>query len=108
LTVEFDGADVVGEDDNKIRVAGPVTVTGVYDAVAVLRAGFGAGANLTGANLYGANLTGANLTGANLTRANLYRADLTRANLTGADLTGANLYRANLTGAINVPEGVTV
>ena len=114
LLVEFDEADVLGEDDDKLRVS-RCRVIDVYDGPALLRAGFGAGADLTRANLtrayltradlrgaylYRADLRGANLAGANLSRANLTRANLTRANLTRANLTRAYLDGANLSGAI--------
>ena len=113
LLVEFDPADVLGEDHDKLRVS-RCRVVDVFDAPALIRDGWCPGADLTGANLTGANLTradlsvayltGANLTGANLARANLTganlaRANLARANLAGADLCGAYLTRANLAGA---------
>ncbi len=103
LLVEFDEADVLGEDADKVRVS-RCRVVDVFDAPALVRDGWCAGANLiraylTGANLGGADLTGANLAGADLIRANLGGADLTRANLGGANLTRANLAGANLAGA---------
>jgi len=51
VTVEYDTDNVVAEDDNKIRVAGEIRVTGIYDAQALLRQGFGVLADLSGANL---------------------------------------------------------
>lgn len=78
LLVEFNEDDVLGEDDNKLRVS-RCRVLDVFDAPALLRAGFGAGADLTRADLAGADLTGAYLTRADLTGADLTRADLTRA-----------------------------
>ena len=83
LLVEFDPADVLGEDDDKVRVSS-CRVVDVFDAPALIRDGWCAGADLSGANL-----SGADLSGAHLTRADLYRANLYRAHLTGADLTGA-------------------
>ena len=103
LLVEFDEADVLVEDDDKVRVT-RCRVVDVFDAPALVRAGWCAGANLTRANLARAYLAGAylaraNLGGANLTRANLAGADLAGAYLAGANLTRANLTRANLAGA---------
>ena len=65
LIVGYKKADILGEDEHKVRVKRAY----VFDVV-----------DGTKINLYGAALTGADLTGA----------ALTRANLTGADLTGAN------------------
>ncbi len=87
LTVEFDDADVLGEDADKVRVS-RCRVVEVFDAPALIRDGW-----CTRANLYRANLAGANLTGANLTGAGLYRANLTGANLAGANLVGAYVDR---------------
>ena len=108
LLVEFDDGDVLGEDDDKVRVSS-CRVVDVFDAPALLRDGWGKGAyltgadltraDLTGATLYGATLYGANLTRADLTGAYLSRADLTGATLSGADLSGAYLYGATLSGA---------
>ena len=78
LLVEFDDADVLGEDDDKVRVS-RCRVVDVFDAPALIRDGW-----CTRADLYGADLTRADLYGADLTRANLSRADLTRADLTRA------------------------
>jgi len=97
-TVMVDEADVLAEDDNKIRVRA-VTVGEWFDATKLIRQGWCYGANLAGANLYGANLYGADLARADLARANLYGADLARADLYRANLAGANLYGANLAGA---------
>ena len=88
LLVEFDEGDVLGEDDDKIRVS-RCRVVDLFDAPALIRDGWCAGADLTGAYLYEADLT----------RADLYEADLYEADLTGADLGGADLTRADLTGA---------
>ena len=103
LLVEFDEGDVLGEDDDKIRVS-RCRVVDLFDAPALIRDGWCAGADLTGADLtgadlYEADLTRADLTGADLTGADLYGADLTRADLTGADLTRADLGGADLGGA---------
>ncbi len=95
LLVEFDEADVLVEDDDKVRVT-RCRVVDLFDAPALIRDGWCAGANLGGANLGGANLWGANLWGANLGDANLRGANLRGANLWGANLGGANLRYANL------------
>ena len=63
LLVEFDEGDVLGEDDDKLRVS-RCRVIDVFDGPALIRDGWGAGVNLWGANLAGANLRGANLRGA--------------------------------------------
>ena len=105
LLVEFDDGDVLGEDDDKLRVS-RCRVVDVFDAPALIRDGWCAGADLWDANLRGANLRGANLCGANLCGANLCGADLRGANLCGADLRGANLRDANLRGA-RASEGTT-
>ena len=65
LLVEFDDGDVLGEDDDKVRVSS-CRVVDVFDAPALLRDGWGKGAYLSGAYLYGAYLTMADLTGATL------------------------------------------
>ena len=83
LLVEYDEADVLGEDDDKVRVS-RCRVVDVFDAPALVRAGWCAGADLYGANLYGANLRYADLRGANLRGANLVVADLRGANLRDA------------------------
>jgi len=111
LLVTYDPADVLGEDDDRLRVS-RCRVVEVFDAPGLLRAGFGAGADLSGADLRGANLSRANLSGADLRGANLgwaylYGADLHRANLRGANLRGANLRGANLRWAY-LPAGFTV
>ena len=118
LLVEFDQADVLGEDDDKIRVS-RCRVVDLFDAPALIRDGWCRGADLRGANLRGAdlggadlrsadlgyadlrgaNLCGANLWGADLRYADLGYADLGDANLGGADLGYANLGYANLRGA---------
>ena len=102
LVVAYRSDDGLGEDDNKLRVRGAVTLD-VVDVVRVLRR-HGAGANLYGADLTGADLTRADLSGAYLSRADVSGADLSGADLSGADLSmadlsGANLYRADLDGA---------
>ena len=70
LLVEFDQADVLGEDDDKIRVS-RCRVVDVFDGPALIRDGWCRGADLRGANLWGANLWGANLWGADLRYADL-------------------------------------
>ena len=102
LVVAYRSDDGLGEDDDKLRVRGAVTLD-VVDVVRVLRR-HGAGADLYRAYLSGADLSGANLTGARLSRANLFGADLSGAYLSGADLSmaelsGARLSMANLYGA---------
>ncbi len=98
LLVEFAPVDVLGEDDDKVRVS-RCRVVDVFDAPALIRDGWCVGANLVGAHLGGANLWGANLGGANLRGANLGGADLGGADLGGADLRGADLWGADLWGA---------
>ena len=95
LLVEFGDVDVLGEDDDKVRVSS-CRVVDVFDAPALIRDGWCRNANLRGANLWGADLRGANLWGANLRGANLRGADLRGANLWGANLCGADLWDANL------------
>ena len=97
LLVEFDDAAVLGEDDDKVRVSCCLVVD-VFDAPALIRDGWCAGADLGGADLWGADLGDANLCGADLRGANL-RANLRDANLGGANLGGADLWGANLGGA---------
>ena len=65
LLVEFDQADVLGEDDHKIRVS-RCRVVDVFDAPALIRDGWCLGADLGGADLRGA----ADLWGADLRYAN--------------------------------------
>ena len=93
LLVEFEHADVLGEDDDNVRVS-RCRVVDVFDAPALIRDGWCAGAYLAGAYLAGAYLAGADLAGANLAGAYLAGADLTGADLAGAYLTGANLAGA--------------
>ena len=105
LLVEFDQADVLGEDDDKIRVS-RCRVVDVFDGPALIRDGWCRGADLRGANLRGAglgyadlwsaDLGYADLRGANLGGANLWGADLRYADLGGANLRYANLGYANL------------
>lgn len=102
LWLEYDDADVLAESEDKVRVRG-VTVTGVFDPLALARAGFCA--NLGYANLRDANLRDADLRDANLRDANLWGADLRDANLRGADLRGAK--NVNTTGALNVDMAVS-
>ena len=82
--VTFDRLDVLGEDQDKIRVRA-VRVGEWFDAIDLLRKGYGAGANLSRAYLSGA--------------------DLSRADLSGADLYGANLSGANLSEWERAPGG---
>ena len=117
--VTVDPADILAEDDHKVR-ARAVTVGEWFDAAELLRQGWGdaraylSGAYLSGAYLYGADLYGAdlrraylsgadlseaNLSRVNLSRVNLRRADLSRVNLSGADLRRADLSGADLSGA---------
>ena len=92
--------DEIARDAHKVRVQRCWVLPDVMAGMAaVLRDGWGVGANLYGANLLGANLPRANLFGANLYGANLYGANLSGANLSRANLFGANLYGANLSGA---------
>ena len=104
LLVAYSRADVLGDDDHKVRVSRAYVVE-VLDGVSVLAPGddlHGAnltGVDLTGANLSGADLTGMDLAGADLSGADLFEADLRRANLSGADLSGVNMSGANLSGA---------
>ena len=90
LAVAYRQEDVLGEDDQKLRVS-RCRVLDVLDLLRLLRKGHGSRADLTGAYLTGADLSGAYLYGADLTGANL-----SGANLYGADLYGANLYGADL------------
>jgi hypothetical protein len=61
LLLEYDTADVLAEDEHKLRVRG-VWVTGVFDVLAVIRCGLAP--NLWCADLRGAYLRGADLRGA--------------------------------------------
>ena len=98
LLVTYDPADVLAETDDKLRVT-RCRVTDVYDAPALIRAGFCAGADLRGADLGGADLGGADLGGAYLGGAYLRGADLRGADLGGAYLGAAYLRGADLGGA---------
>ena len=98
LVVAYRPGDVLGQDDDKMRVRRCLVVD-VVDVAEHIRQGRAARADLTRANLAGAYLAGADLTGANLAGAYLAGADLTGANLTGAYLARAYLTGANLTGA---------
>ena len=98
LLVEFDPGDVLGEDDDKVRVS-RCRVVDVFDAPALIRDGWCVGADLGGADLRGADLGGANLGGADLGGANLWGANLWGADLRGANLGGASLWGADLRGA---------
>ena len=95
LLVEFGEGDVLGEDDDKLRVS-RCRVLDVFDAPALIRDGWCAGADLGGADLRGAYLRDADLGGAYLEGADLRGADLGDADLEGADLWGAYLGDAYL------------
>ena len=100
LLVEFDPGDVLGEDDDKVRVS-RCRVVDVFDGPALIRDGWCrradlGHANLRHANLRDADLRVADLRGADLGGANLGGADLGVADLRGADLGGANLRGADL------------
>ena len=73
LRVTYQKGDVLGEDDDKLRVA-KVTVVDVFDVLAEIRAG--KHADLRDADLGGADLGGAYLRGADLRGADLRDADL--------------------------------
>ncbi len=98
LIVEYDDADVLGEDENKLRVSRCV-VTDVLDVRAMIRGGWFAGADLSHAYLRGADLRYADLRGADLRYADLRYADLRGADLRYADWRGAALRYADLRGA---------
>ena len=95
LLVAYRPTDVAHVDAHKVRVDQAV-VLARFDPVALIRAGWMAGADLGGADLGGADLRGADLRGAYLGGANLGGADLRGADLGGADLWGADLGGANL------------
>ena len=98
LVVAYRPGDVLGQDDDKMRVRRCLVVD-VVDVAEHIRQGRAAMANLSGANLSGADLFGADLFGADLFGADLSGANLSGADLSGADLYRANLYRADLSGA---------
>lgn len=77
LLIDVDDADVLAENDGKLRVRG-CTVTGIFDVLAVIRAGLAT--DLQNANLSNAYMCGADLGGANLLDANMRGADLRGAN----------------------------
>jgi len=116
LICTYTAADVLGEDDNKIRVSAcdvirVVDVQRIYReyrtdpdlpadlSSANLRSAKLSSANLSSAKLYLANLSSANLSSANLSSANLSLANLSSANLSSANLSLANLSLANLSSA---------
>ena len=68
LLCHYNPADVLGEDNDKIRVRKALVVD-VHDPQRLIRDGWCTGADLSGANLSGADLSGANLSRANLSRA---------------------------------------
>ena len=98
LLVAYRPTDVAHVDAHKVRVD-QALVLARFDPVALIRAGWMAGANLGGADLGGADLWGANLRGADLGGADLGGADLGGADLWGADLRGAVLWGVDLRGA---------
>ena len=95
LLVAYRPGDVAHVDAHKVRVD-QALVLARFDPVALIRAGWMAGADLGGADLGGADLRGADLRGAYLGGANLAGADLRGADLGVADLWGADLGDANL------------
>src|SRR5581483_11143099 len=105
FVVEYDTDDVLGEDQDKVRVR-RCRVVEPLDIPRLIRDGWFAGADMFGADLRGADLSRANLEGADLRGADLRGgtcltgADLRRADLRGACLTGADLRRADLRGAL--------
>ena len=104
LLVEFEQADVLCEDDDKIRVS-RCRVVDVFDGPALIRGGWCLGADLRYADLGGADLGGANLRGADLGGADLGGADLRYADLWRADLRGANLGGAFANEFTRWPDG---
>ena len=98
LLVAYRPTDVAHVDAHKVRVD-QALVLARFDPVALIRAGWMAGADLWGANLRDANLRDADLRDADLRGAYLRGADLADADLGGADLGGANLRGATLWGA---------
>ena len=99
LLVEFDEADVLGENDDKLRVS-RCRVVDVFDAARLVRDGWCADADLRGADLRGADLWAADLRGADLWGADLWGVDLR-----GVDLRGANLRGARANGRTVWPDG---
>ena len=95
LLVAYRPGDVAHVDAHKVRVD-QALVLARFDPVALIRAGWMAGANLRGANLRDADLWDADLRGADLRDANLGAADLRGADLRGANLWAANLWDADL------------
>ena len=103
LLVAYRSADVVGRDEDKLRIGGVVASVALVDGERLVRE-HGQRANLRGANLRGANLLAADLQYADLRYAdlqdvNLRYADLRDVNLRYADLQDADLQNANLRGA---------
>src|SRR5271166_6343008 len=88
LVCSYLARDVLGQDDNKLRVR-CCTVVLLWDAHKVLQRG-------SGANLSRADLRGAYLSGAYLRCADLSCADLRGADMRGAYLSGAYLRCADL------------
>jgi len=98
LIVGYRPADVLGSDDQKLRVRA-LYVADVADGIGLLRGADLRGTDLRGANLRGADLGGTYLRGADLRDADLRDADLRGTYLRGTDLRGANLRGAVLGGA---------
>ena len=98
LLVAYRSADVVGRDEDKLRIGGVVASVALVDGERLVRE-HGQRANLRGANLRAADLRAADLRYADLRYADLQNADLQNANLRGADLQDADLQGADLQGA---------
>ena len=95
LLVAYRSVDVVGRDEDKLRIGGVVASVAFVDGERLVRE-HGQRANLQDADLRGSNLRGADLRGADLRDADLQGADLQYADLQGADLQYADLQKANL------------
>ena len=93
LLVAYRSADVVGRDEDKLRIGGAVASVALVDGERLVRE-HGQRANLQNADLRGANLRGADLRYADLQTANLRYADLRGADLQDAKLRGAARERA--------------
>jgi hypothetical protein len=88
-------ADILGQDDSKLRVSKLfVPDWGLWSIEVLARRAYLSRADLSGANLNGAYLSRAYLSGADLRGAYLSGADLRGADLSGADLRGADLRGA--------------
>ena len=93
LLVAYRSVDVVGRDEDKLRIGGVVASVAFVDGERLVRE------HGQRANLQDADLRGSNLQGADLQNANFRGADLRGSNLRGADLRGADLRDADLQGA---------